>query len=128
MSIAVNRERRSLRRRPASPITQFRTKTIRHAHNPFYSQTFVTELQRVDMKDVSVVFTVMDQDRHCGAVEIGKASITLREAKQTVEDPVKFSAHSPIIQTKKVRKLFRLATQLVVQKFITGPCLPCLWR
>jgi len=101
VSIAVNRERRSLRRRPASPITQFRTKTIRHAHNPFYSQTFVTELQRVDMKDVSVVFTVMDQDRHCGAVEIGKTSITLKEAKQTVEDPVKFSAHSPIIQTKK---------------------------
>ena len=106
VSIAVNRERRSLRRRPASPITQFRTKTIRHAHNPFYSQTFVTELQRVDMKDVSVVFTVMDQDRHCGAVEIGKTSITLREAKQTVEDPVKFSAHSPIIQTKKVSKIF----------------------
>ena len=37
--------------------------TIRHAHNPFYSQTFVTELQREDMKDISVVLAVMDQDR-----------------------------------------------------------------
>ena len=101
VSISVNRDRRSLRRRPPSPITHFRTKTIRHAHNPFYSQTFITELARQDMKDISVVFTVMDQDRHCGALEIGKTTITLKEAKQTIEDPVKFSSHSPLIQAKK---------------------------
>jgi len=91
----------SLRRRPPSPITQFRTKTIRHAHNPFYSQTFVTEIQKSDMKDISVVLAVMDQDRHCGSVEMGRATITLKEAKQTVEDPVKFSSHCPLVFDKK---------------------------
>ena len=101
VSITVNRDRRSLRRRPPSPITQFRTKTIRHAHNPFYSQTFVTDIQKVEMKDISVVFAVMDQDRHCGAVEIGRAGITLKEAKQTVDDPVKFSSHCPLLHTKR---------------------------
>ena len=50
VNITVNRDRRSLRRRPPSPITQFRTKTIKHAHNPFYSQTFVTDIQRAEMK------------------------------------------------------------------------------
>jgi len=42
-----------------------------------------------------------DQDRHCGAVELGRAMITLKEAKQTVEDPVKFSSHCPLVQTKR---------------------------
>ena len=101
VSIVVNRDRRSLRRRPPSPITQFRTKTIRHAHNPFYSQTFVTDIQKAEMKDISVVFAVMDQDRHCGAVEIGRAGITLKEAKQTVDDPVKFSSHCPLLHSKR---------------------------
>ena len=41
--------------------------------------------------------------RHCGAVELGRAMITLKEAKQTVEDPVKFSSHCPLVQTKRVR-------------------------
>ena len=40
--------------------------------------------------------------RHCGAVELGRAMITLKEAKQTVEDPVKFSSHCPLVQTKRV--------------------------
>jgi len=101
VNIIVNRDRRSLRRRPPSPITQFRTKTIKHAHNPFYSQTFVTDIQRADMKDISVVLAVMDQDRHCGAVEIGRTTISLKEAKQTVEDPVKFSSHCPLTPSKK---------------------------
>lgn len=101
VSVMVNRDRRSLRRRPPSPITQFRTKTIRHAHNPFYSQTFVTDVQKTDMKDISVVLAVMDQDRHCGSVEMGRATITLKEAKQTAEDPVKFSSHCPLVFDKK---------------------------
>ena len=44
----------------------------------------------------------MDQDRHCGAVEMGHTTITLKDAKQTVEDPVKFSTTQFIKQTKKV--------------------------
>ena len=44
----------------------------------------------------------MDQDRHCGAVEMGHTTITLKVAKQTVEDPVKFSTAQFIKQTKKV--------------------------
>ena len=32
----VIRDRKSLRRRPPVPLAGFRTKTIRHAHNPFY--------------------------------------------------------------------------------------------
>jgi len=101
VNVTVNRDKRSLRRRPPSPITSFRTKTIRHAHNPFYSQTFVAEVQRQELRDVSVVFSVMDQDRHCGSLEIGRANISLKEAKQVVEDPVKFSSVCPLIQTKK---------------------------
>ena len=50
VSVTVLRDRRSLRRRPPTPVAFFRTKTIRHAHNPFYSQTFVTDIPRNDMK------------------------------------------------------------------------------
>ena len=35
-SPTLPRDRRSLRRRPPVPLAGFRTKTIRHAHNPFY--------------------------------------------------------------------------------------------
>ena len=101
VSVIVNRDKRSIRRRPPSPITNFRTKTIKHAHNPFYSQTFVAEIQRQDLKDISVMFTVMDQDRHCGSLEIGRVNISLKEAKQVVEDPVKFSSVCALLQTKK---------------------------
>lgn len=101
VNVTVNRDKRSIRRRPPSPITNFRTKTIRHAHNPFYSQTFVAEIQRQELRDVSVLFSVMDQDRHCGSLEIGRANISLKEAKQVIEDPVKFSSVCPLIQTKK---------------------------
>ena len=50
VSVTVLKDRRSLRRRPPAPVAFFRTKTIRHAHNPFYSQTFVTDIQRNEMK------------------------------------------------------------------------------
>ena len=53
-------------------------------------------------QDISLLFTVMDQDRHCGAVEVGNTSITLKEAEQMVEDPVKFSTAQFIKQRKKV--------------------------
>ena len=54
------------------------------------------------LQDISLLLTVMDQDRHCGAVEMGHTTITLKDAKQTVEDPVKFSTEQFIKQTKKV--------------------------
>ena len=50
VSVTVLRDRRSIRRRPPAPIAFFRTKTIRHAHNPFYSQTFITDIPRKEMK------------------------------------------------------------------------------
>ena len=50
VSVTVLKDRRSLRRRPPLPLAFFRTKTIRHAHNPFYSQTFVTDIERKEMK------------------------------------------------------------------------------
>ena len=50
VSVSILRDRRSLRKKPPTPVAFFRTKTIRHAHNPFYSQTFVTDIQRNDMK------------------------------------------------------------------------------
>jgi len=87
VAVSVLRDRRSLRRRPPASLAYFRTKTIRHAHNPFYSQTFVADLQKNEIKDVSVRFTVMDQDRHIGAREIGRALVSLKEAKQTIQDP-----------------------------------------
>lgn len=87
VSVTVLRDRRSLRRRPPASIAYFRTKTIRHAHNPFYSQTFVADLQKNEIKDVSVRFTVMDQDRHTGPREIGRSVVSLKEAKQTVQEP-----------------------------------------
>jgi hypothetical protein len=101
VSVTVLKDRRSLRRRPPLPVAFFRTKTIRHAHNPFYSQTFVTDIERKDMKDISLLFTVMDQDRHCGAVEMGNTTITIKDAEQMVEDPVKFSTAQFIKQRKK---------------------------
>ena len=36
LASSILRDRRSLRRRPPVPLAGFRTKTIRHAHNPFY--------------------------------------------------------------------------------------------
>ena len=50
VSVTVLSERRSLRRRPPTPLAVFRTKAIRHAHNPLFSQTFVTDIQREEMK------------------------------------------------------------------------------
>ena len=44
----------------------------------------------------------MDQDRYCGPVEMGNTVITLKEAKQTVEEPEKFSTSQFIKETKKV--------------------------
>ena len=37
----------------------------------------------------------------CISLEIGRTTISLKEAKQTVEDPVKFSSHCPLTQSKK---------------------------
>eukprot|EP00092_Neocalanus_flemingeri_P010742 GFUD01011571.1.p1 GENE.GFUD01011571.1~~GFUD01011571.1.p1 ORF type:complete len:482 (-),score=142.60 GFUD01011571.1:172-1617(-) len=101
VSVTVLRDRRSIRRRPPAPVAFFRTKTIRHAHNPFYSQTFVTDIQKNEMKDISLQLTVMDQDRHCGPVEMGHTSITLKDARQTVGEPEKFSTTQFIQETKK---------------------------
>eukprot|EP00092_Neocalanus_flemingeri_P098151 GFUD01125160.1.p1 GENE.GFUD01125160.1~~GFUD01125160.1.p1 ORF type:complete len:477 (-),score=153.45 GFUD01125160.1:207-1637(-) len=101
VSVTVIRDRRSIRRRPPAPVAFFKTKTIRHAHNPFYSQTFLTDIQKNEMKEISLQFTVMDQDRHCGSVEMGHTSITLKDAKQTVEEPEKFTTTQFIKETKK---------------------------
>ena len=38
------------------------------------------------------MFTVMDQDRYCGAVEIGHCNITMKEAKQISSEPERFTA------------------------------------
>jgi hypothetical protein len=73
VSVTIVRDRKSLRRRPPVPLAGFRTKTIRHAHNPFYSQTFVADVQREDLK----------------------------EAKQTGPDPDKFSSSQILNPPKK---------------------------
>lgn len=94
-------------------------------------------------QDISVVLAVMDQDRHCGSVEMGRTTITLKvfvlgkvifhkyilkEAKQTVEDPVKFSSHCPLVFDKKVKPLLMyIKTRLQLDNL----CLPLfsgLWR
>ena len=119
VSVSILRDRRSLRKKPPTPVAFFRTKTIRHAHNPFYSQTFVTDIQRNDMKvsnkfklfleicefflqNISLKFSVMDQDRYCGPVEMGHTDITLKEANQIVEEPEKFSTTQFIKEKRKV--------------------------
>ena len=35
------------------------------------------------------------------SLDLGRTTISLKEAKQTVEDPVKFSSHCPLTQSKK---------------------------
>ena len=50
VSVTVFRKSKSLRRRPLEAISFFRTKSIRHSHNPQYVQTFVTDVQQTDMK------------------------------------------------------------------------------
>ena len=53
----------------------------------FFRQIRNFFLQIVDwlhFQDVSVRFTVMDQDRHIGAREVGRAVVSLKEAKQTI--------------------------------------------
>jgi len=101
VSVSVLRDRRSLRRRPPANLAYFRTKTIRHAHNPFYSQTFVADLQKNEIKDVSVRFTVMDQDRYTGPLELGHANVSLKEAKQTVPDPERSTLTLLLTQPKR---------------------------
>ena len=80
-------------------------------------------------QDVCVRFSVIDQDRHCGPVEIGSTSVTLKvmimfmimfkmmmimmmvfvvmiypqEAKQTGPDPDKFSSSQILSPPKKVK-------------------------
>ena len=58
VSVTVLSERRSLRRRPPTPLAVFRTKAIRRAHNPLFSQTFVTDIQREEMKVPLLVTTI----------------------------------------------------------------------
>ena len=48
----------------------------------------------------------MDQDRHCGPVEMGHTHITLKDAKQTVGEPEKFSTTQLISPSKKVKETF----------------------
>jgi len=99
VSVTVWREKSSLRRRPPAALATFRTKTIRHAHNPCFGQTFVTDLVRQDLKEISLVLTVMDEDRHCGPQELGSAAISLKEARQAGagDCPVKFTATRPLV-------------------------------
>jgi len=101
VSVTVLCEKRSIRKRPATSLAYFRTKAIRHAHNPVFSQTFIADIQREEMKNISLLFTVMDQDRYCGPVEMGHSSISMKEAKQTVPEPEKFSITQFIDQVKK---------------------------
>ena len=61
----------------------------------------MAEIQRQELRELSVMFSVMDQDRHCGSMEIGRANISLKEAKQVLEDPVKFSSVCPLTQTRR---------------------------
>ena len=50
VSVTVLCEKRSIRKRPATSLAYFRTKAIRHAHNPVFSQTFIADIQREEMK------------------------------------------------------------------------------
>ena len=77
-------------------------------------------------QDVCVRFSVIDQDRHCGPVEIGSTSVTLKvmimfkmmimvlvvmiypqEAKQTGPDPDKFSSSQILSPPKKVKPILK---------------------
>ena len=77
-------------------------------------------------QDVCVRFSVIDQDRHCGPVEIGSTSVTLKvmimfkmmimvlvvmiypqEAKQTGPDPDKFSSSQILSPPKKVKSILK---------------------
>ena len=85
-------------------------------------------IKDIACQDISVVLAVMDQDRHTGSVEMGRATITLKvylfeylcwkykyiikEAKQTVEDPVKFSSHCPLVFDKKVNPVLSIRVRL----------------
>jgi len=101
ISVTILRDRKSLRRRPPTPLAFFRTKTIRHAHNPFYSQTFIADILKEELKDISVRLCAIDQDRHCGPVEMGSTNITLKDAKQTLADPDKYSSTQFLNPPKK---------------------------
>jgi len=101
VGVLVLKDRRSLRRRPPTPLAFFRTKTIRHAHNPFYSQTFVADIEKTDLRDIVVRLTVTDQDRHAGPTEMGSTSVNMKEAKQLVEDPEKFLSTQILIPPKR---------------------------
>jgi len=102
VSVSVLCERRSIRRRPPASLAFFRTKTLRHEHSPNFCQTFITDILRDEIKNTSLLLTVMDQDRYCGPVELGHTIISMKEAKQTVPEPEKFAATHIIKQTKKL--------------------------
>jgi len=54
------------------------------------------------LQNISLKFSVMDQDRYCGPVEMGHTFITLKEANQIVEEPEKFSTTQFITEKRKV--------------------------
>jgi len=101
VSLTLVKDRRTIRGRTTTPLVFFRTKTIRHAHNPLYGQIFVTDIEKSDVKDLVLVVAVMDQDRHSGAVEIGHTMLTLKEANQLLENPEKFTATQKLNKKKK---------------------------
>ena len=97
------------------------------------------------------MFTVMDQDRYCGAVEIGHCNITMKEAKQISSEPERFTATQLIEPANKVRwntnlskeiyglckthakvkrECYRIIRVLLVsfkQFFISAFCRPLTW-
>ena len=101
---------------PASPhVSKYIASTI---YNSLSSPTVTP----APSQDVCVRFSVIDQDRHCGPVEIGSTSVTLKvmimfkmmimvlvvmiypqEAKQTGPDPDKFSSSQILSPPKKVK-------------------------
>jgi len=102
VSATVLCERRSIRRRAPANLAFFRTTTLRHAHSPVFSQTFITDILRDEMKNTSIMLRVMDQDRYCGPVELGHTSISMKEAKQNIVEPEKFEATHILKQTKRL--------------------------
>lgn len=119
VSVSILKDRRSLRRRTAAPISHFKTKTIRHAHNPFYSQTFASEVQAGDLKDIRIKLTAWDQDRHSGATEIGSSGITLKEAKQLGVEPERntFTQELTIPKREFGEMLFGMSYLPTAQRF-----------
>ncbi|XP_066978419.1 synaptotagmin-1-like [Macrobrachium rosenbergii] len=81
VKVVIWKERRSLRKQKSPPLHNFKTRTIRHTHDPAFNQSFVVETNKTQLKELVVKLVVMDADKWASPTTVGEVIQPLRDIK-----------------------------------------------